>query len=325
MSHVPEKLPRYRELPIDARYPKKTAWGLFGDDDNVGMINLQTPERVARAARLVKRGAVFALNWDQNKPDPPLFGRGAVRHTIFRRAMGNHGDDVLDNLFPQASSQWDGLTHLGDPQHGFWGGVTGKQLRESGDKTRLGIDHWARRGIAGRAVLLDVAAERLRRGKPIDCASSDTISVEELEATRANQGVTLETGDVLLIRTGWVGWYGQQNPMVRAMLGERSQLKAPGLICSEAMAEYLFDHHPAAVAMDNPAVEAWPPPNPMDPDGMLHFFLLGRFGIALGELWNLDALAEDCARDHVYEAFLTAAPLNIQGGTGSPCNALAIK
>lgn len=58
---------------------------MFGDDDNVGMFNLQTPERIARAAQLVKRGAVFALNWDQTKPNPPLFGRGGVRHTVFRQ------------------------------------------------------------------------------------------------------------------------------------------------------------------------------------------------------------------------------------------------
>lgn len=325
MSQVPSKLPRYRELPIDPRYPKKTAWGLFGAEDNVGMFNLQTPERIARAARLVRRGAVFALNWDQMKPDPPLFGRGALRHTIMRRNFGNHGDDVLDNFFPQASSQWDGLTHVGDLEHGFWGGVTAQALKQSGDKTRLGIDHWARRGIAGRAVLLDVARQRAAQGRPIDCAGSDPISVADLEATREAQGLAFEDGDVWLVRTGWVGWYSQQPPQVRMLLGERSRLKAPGLECSEAMAEYIFDRHPAAIAVDNPAVECWPPPNPVDPDGMLHYFLLGRFGIALGELWMLEALAEDCARDRVYEAFLTSAPLNILGGTGSPPNALALK
>jgi kynurenine formamidase len=322
---VPSKLPRYRELPVDARHPKKTAWGLFGDDDNVGMFNLQTPERVIEAARLVKKGAVFALNWDQTKPDPPLFGRGAVRHTVFRRNVGNHGDDVLDNFYPQASSQWDGLTHVGDLEHGFWGGVTAKQLRESGDKTRLGIDHWARRGIAGRCVLLDVARYRQSQGRPIDCAGPDAISVADLEQTRAAQGVTLKTGDVLLLRTGWVGWYAEQRSLVRAMLADRGSFKAPGLECSEAMAEYLFDLHPAAIAADNPAVERWPPPNFGDPDGMLHYFLLGRFGIALGELFMLEALAQDCAADGVYEALFTSAPLNIPGGTGSPPNALAIK
>jgi kynurenine formamidase len=326
MSRVPAKLPRFAELPIDPKYPAKTAWGLFGDDDNVGMFNLQTPERIAAAAKLVKRGALFALGWSQHKPDPPLFGRGAVRHTVLRRIpIGHHGDDVLDNFFPQASSQWDGLTHVGDYEHGFWGGVTVQQLRASGDKSRLGIDHWARRGIAGRCVLLDVARYRAAQGRPIDCGSNDAISVEDLEGTRAAQGVRFEPGDVWLLRTGWIGWYEQQNYRTRLALADRNSFKAPGLACSEAMAEYIFDQHPAAVAGDNPSVEAWPPPNMLAPEGFLHHYLLGRFGIALGEMFVLDALADDCAQDRIYEALLTAAPLNIEGGTGSPANALVMK
>jgi kynurenine formamidase len=326
MPRVPDKLPRYRDLPVDPRYPQKTAWGLFGEDDDIGMFNLQTPERVAAAARRVRKGAVFALNWEQHKPDPPLFGRGALRHTVFRKnPVGHHGDDVLDNFYPQASSQWDGLTHVGDYEHGFWGGVTVQQLRASGDKHRLGIDHWARRGIAGRCVLLDVARFRAAQGRPIDCATADPISVEDLEGTRTSQGVTPEPGDVWLVRTGWIAWYEQQRYRVRMALADRGSFKAPGLLCSEAMAEYLFDHHPAAIAGDNPALECWPPPNALEPDGFLHHYLLGRFGIAIGEMFVLDALADDCAQDGVFEAFFTSAPLNIKGGTGSPPNALAIK
>jgi kynurenine formamidase len=326
MTRIPEKLPRFAELPIDPKYPKKTAWGLFGDDDNVGMINLQTPERIAAAAKLVKRGAVFSLNWAQHKPDPPLFGRGALRHTVIRRTpIGHHSDDVLDNFYPQASSQWDALTHVGDFEHGFWGGVTVQQLRGEADKHRLGIHHWARRGIAGRCVLLDVARFRSEQGRPIDCAASDPISIADLDATLAAQDVKPEPGDVWLIRTGWVGWYEQQRYVTRMGLSERSALKAPGLACSEAMAEYLFDHHPAAIAADNPALEAWPPPNFVEPDGFLHHFLLGRFGIAIGEMFVLDALARDCADDGVYTALFTSAPLNIVGGTGSPPNALVLK
>ena len=269
---------------------------------------------------------MFSLNWAQHKPDPPLFGRGAVRHTVIRRTpIGHHSDDVLDNFYPQASSQWDGLTHVGDYEHGFWGGVTVQELRASGDKKRLGIDHWARRGIAGRCVLLDVARWRAAQGRPIDCGSNDAISVEELEATRAAQGVTLEPGDVWLLRTGWVGWYDQQRYATRFALGDRNTFKAPGLACSEAIAEYIFDHHPAAVAGDNPSLEAWPPPNFLAPDGFLHHYLLGRFGIAIGEMFVLDALADDCAHDRIYEGLITAAPLNIEGGTGSPANALVLK
>jgi kynurenine formamidase len=200
-----------------------------------------------------------------------------------------------------------------------------QELRASSDKKRLGIDHWARRGIVGRCVLLDVARYRAAQGRPIDCSSNDVVTLEELEATRAAQGVTLEPGDVWLLRTGWVGWYDQQRFGTRFALGDRNTFKAPGLACTEAIAEYIFDHHPAAVASDNPSLEAWPPPNFLAPDGFLHHYLLGRFGIAIGEMFVLDPLAEDCAEDRIYEGLITAAPLNIEGGTGSPANALVLK
>jgi kynurenine formamidase len=60
-------------------------------------------------------------------------------------------------------------------------------------------------------------------------------------------------------------------------------------------------------------------------DTFLHFRLIGLLGIAIGELFDLDALADNCARDGVYEGLFTAAPLNKVGGSGSPANALAIK
>jgi kynurenine formamidase len=323
---LPDDLPRYRDLPARPGQPPKTAWGLFGSDDDVGMFNLQTPERVVAAARLVRKGAVFAMNWEQEKPNPPLFGRGRFRHTVFRDTpIGHHGDDVLDNFFTQASSQWDGLTHVGDFEHGFWGGVKSEYLKRSGDKTRLGIDHWARRGIAGRAVVLDVARRLASRGRPLDCSASTAITADDLEDTRRAQGVELKPGDVWLIHTGWIAWYEQQTPQVRQELSVIQNLKIPGLQCSESMAEWIFDHHPAALCSDNPALEAWPPPNFVHPDGFLHHWIIGRFGMAIGEMFQTTHLAADCAADGVYEGLFVSAPLNIQGGTGSPPNALVIK
>jgi hypothetical protein len=58
---------------------------------------------------------------------------------------------------------------------------------------------------------------------------------------------------------------------------------------------------------------------------LLHPHLLAFFGMPIGEMWDLEALAEDCAADRRYSFFLTSAPLNIPGGVGSPPNALAIK
>jgi kynurenine formamidase len=326
MTQTEIRLPSYKELPAVAGNPPKTAWGLFGPDDNVGMFNLQTPERVVAAARLVKSGRVFPMNWEQEKPNPPLYSRGKFRHTVMRDIpIGNHGDDVLDNFYTQASSQWDALTHVGDFEHGFWGGVTAKELRESGDKTRLGIDHWAKRGIAGRGVVLDVARYLESQGRPLDGGERIEITVEDLEGTRKAQGVEFEPGDVWLIHMGWVEWYEAQDQQVRQFISVTQNLKTPGLQCSEEMAEYIFNNHPSAICADNPALEAWPPPNFMEPDGFLHHWIIGRFGMAIGEMWQMTGLSEDCARDKVYECLFVAAPLNIQGGTGSPPNALAIK
>lgn len=320
-------LPRFRELPVVTGQPSKSAWGLFGEGDNVGMFNLQTPERIARAAKLVKRGVMFPMNWELDKPNPPLFNRGALKHVVHRGIpVGHHSDDHYDNFYPQASSQWDGLLHVGDFEHGFYGGVRVEALRLHDDKKRLGVDHWARRGIAGRAVLLDVAAERARQGRPIDCATNDKITVDDLEATRKSANLSFEVGDVWLIRAGWIGWYEHQSHEVREGLAKDMRaMRLPGLECSDAMAEYIFDHHAAAVASDVPSLESWPPPSFTKPDGFLHHYLLGRFGMAIGELFVLDALAADCAGDHVYEGFFTSAPLNMPGGTGTPPNALFLK
>lgn len=324
MANVPTSLPRYRDLPAVPGNPPKTAWGLFGSHDNIGMFNLQTPGVVVAASRLVRKGAVFAMNWEQEKPNPPLFSRGRLRHTVYRESpVGHHGDDVLDNFFTQASSQWDGLTHVGDFEHGFWGGVTNQELR--GDKTRLGIDHWARRGLAGRAVVFDAERWRAAQGRPLDYRATDRLTVDDMEGMRRSQNVELHAGDVWIIHMGWISWYETLTAMERRVLATTPGMKMPGLDNSEAMAEWIFDHHPAAVCADNPALEAWPPPNFMDPDGFLHHWILGRFGMAIGEMWQTTHLAADCASDGVYEGFFTSAPLNVQGGTGSPPNALVIK
>ena len=80
----------------------------------------------------------------------------------------------------------------------------------------------------------------------------------------------------------------------------------------------------AAVAADNPALEAMPFSRE-SVDGWLHYRLIPMLGIAVGELWQLDPLADDCARDGVWEGMLTSAPLRVPGGIGSPANALALK
>jgi kynurenine formamidase len=317
---LPRHLPSFSELPAVEGAPPRSGWWLFGKDDQVGLFNLQTAERIAKAARLVQRGAMFPLNWELELPDPPLYGRGAVRQTILRRPGAN--DDVLDNFFPQASSQWDSLVHVGHPEYGFYNGVTPEQITGQAG-TRGGIEHWARRGIAGRGVLLDVARHRERNGDRLDCSYDERIQPDELEACRREQDVTIEPGDMLFIRTGWTDWYVEQDVVTRRALANRDLLRAPGLAAGEGMARYLWDLHVCAVCADCPALEAWPPT--AETGGFLHHYLIGLFGMAIGELWDLAGLAADCAADRRYEFFVTSAPLNKLGGVGSPPNAIAFK
>jgi kynurenine formamidase len=317
------RLPAYDELPR-AAHGGRSAWGLFGQEDCVGLLNLQTTDRVEAAARLIRSGEVYSLNAPTNVPEPPLFRRGAVRHSLITNDGRAFFDDKLDNYYPQASSQWDSLAHVGYGADQFYNGVTAEDVTA---RARNTIGHWAARGIAGRAVLIDIDAALGGAGVSFDPASPRAISVDELDAARAATGVAWEPGDVLLLYTGFLGWHVRQEATVRAAMAERGALHSVGLAHSEDMARYLWNAHVAAVVSDNPSVEVWPP-DPSDaaaPFGFLHQVLIGQFGMALGELWWLEDLARSCRRDGRYEAFLTAAPINVPGGVGSPANALAIK
>jgi kynurenine formamidase len=320
-SRPRDDLPGYRELPRTADGRAAIGWDAFGPGDRVGTLNLLTPDRVREAASLIRRGSVFALNWSLQQPDPPMFGRRPIRQRLIH--FPNGMDDAYDDFYPQGSSQWDALSHIGHPDYGFYGGERLGAIT-AGDDNPLGIDQWARRGIVGRFVLVDVARRRVRLGHPLDQALGEPIEPLELEATMADQGVHLSGGDILLIRFGWIEWYEQLDAAGRQRVADLGHTPTPGLAQSEAMAEWLWDRRIAAVVGDNPGVEMYPA-DPDDLDRFLHYRLLPLLGFAIGELFFLDALAADCAADGLFEGLFTAAPLNLRGGVGSPANAIAVK
>ena len=325
---MPEKLPSYAELPVKEGAPPGSSWGVWGDNDVFGCLNLLTPERVREAAALVRTGSTFPLNWDMGLPDPPLFGRAAFEHKVEWLANEVGHDDELSGWNTQSSSQWDGFRHIRSAIHGFYGGVADEDH---------GIHHWARRGLAGRAVLLDVGRWRESQGRALDLSASDPIEPGDLTATAAAQGVEIRTGDVLLMRTGWINWYSQLGADARKNLA--TDLKTPGLRPCRETVELLWDLHIAAVAGDNPALEVWPPGALATPETFeairtdpertyelfAHFAILPMLGLPIGEMWNLDPLAEDCDRDGVYEGFFTSSPLNLAAGVASPPNAMVVK
>lgn len=316
-------LPPYDELP---RGPDgvPSAWGLFGDADSIGMMNLQTPEGVRRAARLIQRGVVFPLDVAIDAIDPPMFGRGTPRHETSVDLDGAGLDDHLDHFFSHGASHWDALGHIAFDQDRFYNGAT---LREVLSQQRNTIDHWARLGIVGRAVVLDLEAFLGGAGVGFDPASSRAITTDELDDCREACGITFEGGDIVLLHTGFLAWYLEQAIEVRTRFADERQFQAVGLAHDEAIARYLWNNQVRGVASDCPALEVWPPDWSAGawPFGFLHQMLLGQLGLAIGELWSLSALADDCRGDGRYEVFLTSAPMNMPGGIGSPAHAIAIK
>ncbi len=235
-------LPEYDDLPIRAGLPPGSSWSLWGDDDRLGCLNLLTAERIKAAAGLVRKGLTFALNLEYDLPDPPLFGRQVPAHEV----LGEGGHDDVLHFNTQSGSQWDGFRHVRN-HHGHYNGVADADH---------GIQWWAERGLAGRAVLVDVARWRESIGRPIDGGTSELITPEDLDGTLAAQGTTIDTGDVLLLRTGWTTWYRNADIETRNALP--AQLHAPGLRPSQDMLRWLWNHHVAAIGADNPAVEACP-------------------------------------------------------------------
>jgi kynurenine formamidase len=297
--------PAYSELPGG------NARGVFGADDQLGCLNLLTPERTAAAAASIRTGRSIGLNGSlKDWPRPALFGRSApVQHVVRYGDLGR--DDYYDAFYPQMGSQWDHFLHVGDPSSGTF---YNDNLDES-----VGVAAWSRAGIVGRAVLLDVAAWAASCGRPLDFRQRSEISAADLEACAAAQGTTIEEGTILLVRVGWEEGYSRLGADKRAELAA-SPLTHPGLQASPELVGRLWDWGVAAVASDNPALEAWPPPQ----EDSLHHHLLGRLGIPIGELWLLDELAGACAQESRYELFLVSAPFNCPGGVGSTANAVAV-
>lgn len=309
-------LPKYDDLPVVEAIGYRSAWGLHGPDDDLGTINLLTPERVAASAALVQQGTVINVGLPLDEPDPPLFGREPLRHDLFPVDRNNR-DDRLDAFFPQASTQWDGLRHVRCREFGFYGGLTEEFEPGPG---RLGIEHWAEHGIVGRGVLLDVIGHLEATGRGYDPFTARAVSAAELEGTAAAQGVELRTGDILCLRIGWLRSYRALSPEGRVEYRD-GEIRLAGLHAGDEMARLLWDAGIAAVATDTPAMEMFPADMAV---GSLHRRLIPLLGMAVGELFDFEQLTSACREAGRWEFQFVSVPLRVPGGVGSPANAVAI-
>jgi hypothetical protein len=312
-------VPMYADLPRSAL--GRDASGVFGPGDDLGRLNLLTPDAISAGASEIQRGTVFNLSLPLNLPDPPLNNvRKPYSHHIFHfDGRKEIQDDYVDGFYLQHSTQWDGLRHQSNRLTGrFYNDVDEQAAGPRGH--RLGIEKWVEHGITGRAVLADVARYMSRSGSSLNPRASAPITVEILTDTLRAEHVDLRTGDILLVRTGFLEAYLASDAADRQ--GFVRNRHCPGLHSGEEMAEFLWDSGVAVIAADNLAVEPFPP---YPPGESLHQRLIPLLGFALGELFDLGGLAHDSAADGRYTSFFVAVPLNVPGAVGSPGNAIAIK
>jgi len=293
-------------------------WGRWGADDERGTVNFITPDVVCRAAACVRRGTVFSLGLPFGA-DGPQIGQGGRTNPVHTMTaidgrLGadpdgpRYADDAV-SMPLQCATQWDSLAHVYYDGR-LYNGVPASTLGAAG-ATRNAIDKLAR-GIVSRGVLLDLArargVERLRAG--------DVITPADLEAAERAEGVRAERGDVLLLRTGHLAVFTRDGDRE----GYMRQMPGLGIAC----VEWLHSREVAAVASDTSAVEVIPFEDPAVPLPV-HALCIRDMGLTLGEMFDLDELAADSARDGVWEFLFSAPPLRVAGGIGSPLNPLAVK
>lgn len=291
-------------------------WGRWGAEDEIGTLNLITPDRIVAAGKLIKRGAIFNLGipFDADGPQP---GGGRINPVHLMSQTGDnqvfpggfrYADDYI--FMPlQGASQWDALSHVHYDGH-LYNGFESRDVSVHG-AAHCSIDKIAR-GVAGRGVLLDIA-----RLKGVDwMQAGEVITPADLEAAEQAQGVRVGSGDIMLFRTGWRRFFLERKSATEFMAGE------PGL--GQDCCDWLHERQVAAVASDNWAIEVLPGEDP-DVTLQVHMVLIRDMGMTLGEILDFEELAADCAADGVYEFFFCAPPLKVTQGVGSPINPLAFK
>ena len=334
MGNVTDIAPLDRGDPegaIAAAAKRVSNWGRWGADDVLGTLNFLDDAKRREGAALVRRGATFTLaqSFDMNGPQKGWRRRTNPVHTMLDTGVdaerGNQGfphgiggaDDVV--FMPlQASTQWDGLGHIFDHGNAWNGRRAGDVVTSEGDLL-TGIETVGGL-LAGRGLLLDVG---LAIGGDGELPDGFAITTEHLQATIAAQGESARVGrgDLLLVRTGRLARARRDIAEGRGW-GDYAGGASPGL--SFTTADWLHGTEIAGIATDTWGFEVRP--NEFDEAFQpLHQVAIPHIGLFLGEMWDLDALAADCAADGVYDFWLTAAPLPVTGAVGAPVNPIAVK
>jgi kynurenine formamidase len=338
------------------RRPTGSNWGDFGPDDQLGRINLLTPERRKLAASEVREGLAFCLSLPLDQPServmapyrhalilrPGLAGGAPNFNWLWSQAEPGSTDVVNDDvvvMYLQGSTQWDSLCHVGslfdadddgEPELVYYNGFrAGEHISASGDPADAGM--WsASTSSTTRVDALGIGGMALAgvqgRGVLVDLAAhagAARVGYAGLMSALAAEDVIVEEGDMLCLHTGFA----------QALLDAGYEADVPALMASTPALDgrdprlqaWIAESGIATLSADNFAVEAIPAAPAPKPSAALplHELCLFKLGIHLGEMWNLAPLAQWLRENGRSRFLLTAPPLRIPGAVGSPANGIA--
>jgi kynurenine formamidase len=297
----------------------KAAKSPFGEDDQLGALNLMSPELRTGILARTDASRVYDLSIDYFVGMPSFQAAGDPAYQIFM----SHTPDgtVVDNLngvgetinqrvcysgdvifmYTHTGTHIDSLNHFG---------VDGKIYNGFTPSEHLGSRHWTKGGaeqippVISRGIMLDIA-----KLKGVECLeASYAITIQDCEDELARTGLAIESGDVVLVRTGRMAYWPD---------GSKTLGNPPGLGLEAA--RWITSHGAVIVGADQECVEVGP--SEVDDNwlpGHCHF--LAEAGVPMLELVNL----EELSRDEVNEFCLIAAPIRLRGATGSPIRPIAL-
>lgn len=310
MASHEQRYPSPSREEILRNFKERRNWGRWGDDDAVGAVNLITVEKRLAALASVQNGRTVSLSRPYPK-DPSSLNPTPAQHFMRTFDRGDDGDGAVVDYYGfiyhgHTFTHVDALCHIWDSD-GIWQGRAPEEAIDSASgATFADVTAW-NQGIFTKAVLLDVPKFR---GEPYVTFDRPVMG-DELRDIADEQGVTVEPGDALLVYSGRES-YQADHP--DDFFGSPP---SPGLHASCSMfirdtdvsmlGWDMMDHRPSEYGL------AWP----------VHGVIFS-FGVVLLDNALLQPLAEACAEEGRYEMLLCVLPLNIQGGTGSPVNPIAV-
>ncbi|MRG73964.1 cyclase family protein [Alphaproteobacteria bacterium HT1-32] len=331
--------------------PEGSTWADWGDEDELGRVNLLNPERVRAAAAEIQEGLTFCLSLPLNLPGgnsvnpkrfPPRFGTvnyppntdGAYYNMAWEQHQPGNKDvssDEFTTLWNQYSTQWDSFAHFGTlfdvdgdgvERRVYYNGfradedVLGPDHPDGQGARRLSVAGMAKAGMQGRGVLLDMV--------PHVGTERSVIGYDALMRMLDADGIEIEEGDFFLFHTGWDNLILEMNGQPDAEKLHKSGAVLNGY--DDRLLDWITDSGVVALISDNLAIE--------DAHGYgttrngcsrlpIHRHCLFRLGVHLGELWHLAELSAALRKHGRSRFMLTAPPLYLPGAVGSPLTPIA--